>query len=121
MLVVDDNQDTADSAALLLRRSGHDVRTAYSGDVVLAEALTFRPDAVLLDLGLPEADGYEVARRLRNDPDCKHVALIAVSGYGQERDRQRSREAGFDAHLTKPVDIQKVEEMLAALTKQQRR
>jgi PAS domain S-box-containing protein len=119
VLVVDDNKDTADSAALLLRRSGHDVRTAYSGDVVLAEALTFRPDAVLLDLGLPVADGYEVARRLRNDPDCKHVALIAVSGYGQERDRQRSREAGFDAHLTKPVDMQKVEEMLAALTKRQ--
>src|SRR5262249_36622146 len=117
VLVVDDNRDMADSAAILLRASGHDVRVAYSGKAALEAARAHRPDAVLLDLGLPEIDGYEVARRLRQDPQLKNARLIAVSGYGQETDRQRSREAGFDAHLVKPVDLQKVQVILAALMK----
>lgn len=117
VLVVDDNKDTADSMSLLLRRSGHDIRTAYSGAAALSEVAACPPDAVLLDLGLPEMDGYEVARRLRNHPQCKDVLLIAISGYGQESDRQRTQDAGFDAHLVKPVDIQKVQEVLGALAR----
>jgi PAS domain S-box-containing protein len=113
VLVVDDNADTADSAALLLRQSGHDVRVAYSGKAALESALAFQPDVVLLDLGLPEIDGYEVARRLRQNPVHKNVQLIAVSGYGQEADRKRSQEAGFDEHLLKPVDPAKLQELLA--------
>src|SRR5262249_48949272 len=82
VLVVDDNKDMADSTAMLLRGSGHDVRVAYSGTTALDGALAYRPDAVLLDLGLPEMDGYEVARHLRQNPQFKDVLLIAVSGYG---------------------------------------
>jgi PAS domain S-box-containing protein len=112
VLVVDDNVDTADSAAMLLRQSGRDVRVAYSGKAALETALAFQPDVVLLDLGLPEIDGYEVARRLRQNPVHNNVELIAVSGYGQEADRQRSKEAGFDEHVVKPVDPGKLQELL---------
>jgi PAS domain S-box-containing protein len=118
VLVVDDNKDTADSAAMLLQGAGHDVRVAYSGIRALDLALAYRPDAVLLDLGLPEMDGYEVARRLRQNPQLKNVLLIAVSGYGQETDRQNSQEAGFDAHMLKPVKMEKVEDVLARLPRQ---
>lgn len=120
LLVVDDNQDAADSAALLLRRAGHEVRTAYSGSEALEAALAERPDAVLLDLGLPEIDGYEVARRLRQKSGFDDVLLVALTGYGQESDRQRSQEAGCDAHLVKPVNIKKIEEVLAGAARQRR-
>ena len=120
VLVVDDNKDAADSAALLLRRSGHEVRTAYSGGEALDAALADRPDAVLLDLGLPEIDGYEVARRLRQKPAFDDVLLVALTGYGQESDRQRSQEAGCDAHLVKPVNTKQIEEVLASAAKQRR-
>lgn len=113
VLVVDDNQDAADTAALLLRRSGHEVRTAYSGGDALDAALADRPDVVLLDLGLPEIDGYEVARRLRQKSAFDDVLLVALTGYGQESDRQRSQEAGCDAHLVKPVNIKKIEDVIA--------
>jgi PAS domain S-box-containing protein len=120
VLVVDDNKDTADSAAMLLRGAGHDVRVTYSGPAALEAAQAHKPDAVLLDLGLPEIDGYEVARRLRRNPHLKKVLLVALSGYGQEADRQRSHEAGFDVHLVKPVEMDKVQETLAALLKKKR-
>jgi PAS domain S-box-containing protein len=103
VLVVDDNRDAADTTAILLRRAGHEVRVAYDGPAGLGAALAWRPDVVVLDLGLPEMDGYEVARRIRSE-GVNGMRLVAVSGYGQEIDRRRSREAGFDAHLVKPVE-----------------
>ena len=110
VLVVDDNVDQAHSAAILLRASGHEVREAYSGSVALEAALEFQPHVVLLDIGLPEIDGYEVARRLRQTPQTKDVRLIALTGYGLEADHQRSAEASFDDHLVKPVDPRKLQE-----------
>jgi PAS domain S-box-containing protein len=113
VLVVDDNVDQAQSAALLLRASGHDVQVAFSATTALEVALEFQPNVVLLDIGLPEIDGYEVARRLRQNPHTEHFRLIALTGYGQDTDRQRSAAAGFDAHLVKPVDPRKLEETLS--------
>jgi PAS domain S-box-containing protein len=103
ILVVDDNVDTARSLARLLKLSGHDVRTAHDGPEALEEAREQRPEFILLDIGLPEMDGYEVARRLRESGHAGAV-IIAISGYGREEDRRRSREAGFNHHLSKPLD-----------------
>lgn len=105
VLVVDDNADAAATLAMLLRISGHEVKVAHDGHAALEAARTFRPEVVLLDIGLPGLDGYEVARRLRSRPETAHSLLVAVSGYGQEDDKRRSREAGFDQHLVKPVDF----------------
>jgi PAS domain S-box-containing protein len=113
VLVVDDNLDQAQSAALLLRASGHEVRVAFSGTTALEVALEFQPNVVLLDIGLPEMDGYEVAQHLRQNPQTKHVCLVALTGYGQDTDRQRSAAVGFDAHLVKPVDPRKLEGILS--------
>ena len=120
VLVVDDNVDQADSAALLLRATGHEARTAYSGAAALEAAAQYRPDLVLMDIGLPGMDGYEVARRLRQQPGLEGAMLVAVTGYGQESDRQRSRKAGFDQHLVKPVNMQALEGILTTLTKKPR-
>jgi CheY-like chemotaxis protein len=117
VLVVDDNIDSADSIAMLLQVSGHEVRVTYSGQDGLDMAGKYLPEIVLLDIGLPGIDGYEVARRLRQHPDLKKVKLIAVTGYGQDADRLQSQEAGFDYHLVKPVDSQKLEEVLLGLMK----
>lgn len=105
ILVVDDEVDVADSMAMVLETLGHVVRIAYGGSAALAAAPEFHPDFVLLDLGMPEMDGYEVARRLRQQPATRGARLIALTGWGQAADRQRTREAGFDHHLVKPVDI----------------
>jgi PAS domain S-box-containing protein len=104
ILVVDDNADGAKGLARLLKLLGHDVRTASDGPEAIEAARAYRPDIVLLDIGLPGIDGYEVARRLREDERCRSSVIIAVSGYGQEEDRRRAREAGFDHHLVKPID-----------------
>jgi PAS domain S-box-containing protein len=114
ILVVDDNEDSAEILAKLLSRSGHDVRTAYTGPMGL-EAASFIPEVVLLDIGLPGINGYEVAQRLRLLPQLDGVKLIAMTGYGQEADRQLARDAGFDSHLTKPVDFLKVQELITKL------
>jgi PAS domain S-box-containing protein len=103
VLVVDDNEDAREALRFLLDDEGHDVRTAADGPEALAVASGFRPDVVLLDIGLPGMDGYEVARRLREIPECRSVFIAAVSGYGQPEDRIRSQAAGFDEHLLKPV------------------
>jgi CheY-like chemotaxis protein len=103
VLVVDDNTDQADTAALLLRNAGHDVRVEYAGPDALDAAVAFVPDVVLLDIGLPVMNGYDVARRLRQQHRLKGVRLIAISGYGQDLDRERSHAVGFDVHLVKPV------------------
>jgi CheY-like chemotaxis protein len=104
LLVVDDSADMARLSGMLLRRAGHQVRTANTGQEALETALEFHPEVVLLDIGLPDMDGYEVARRIREAPALNNVVLVAMTGYGMESDRQRSREAGFDHHLVKPAD-----------------
>ena len=113
VLVVDDNPDAAESLALLLRVEGHEVRTAHDGPAALKAATEFQPEVIFLDIGLPRVSGYEVARQLREQLGLKKVLLVAVTGYGQEEDRRRSREAGFDAHLTKPADPAALHELLA--------
>src|SRR5262249_33866753 len=95
ILVVDDNADAADGLSYFLAMSGHEVRTAYDGREALAAARAYRPEAVLLDIGMPGMDGYEVARRLRQEPGLERALLVALTGYGQEEDRRRSREAGI--------------------------
>jgi PAS domain S-box-containing protein len=121
VLVVDDNVDSADSIASLLESSGHDVKVAYSAEKALEMATDYQPEIMLLDIGLPEMDGYEVAKRLRQNPQLKDLRLIALTGYGQDSDRQRSREAGFDAHVVKPVDWRNLSELLESLMKRQSR
>jgi CheY-like chemotaxis protein len=103
ILIVDDNKDAADSMALLVETAGHCARTAYDGQQALDLASAFAPDVLLLDLGVPGLNGFEIARRIRRQPWGKTVSLIAVTGWGQEQDRRRTAEAGFDAHLIKPV------------------
>ncbi len=105
VLVVDDNQDAAESMAMLLRLKGHEVRVGYDGAEALRAFDAFAPEIVLLDIGMPGMTGYEVARRLRAVPGAGGVLLVALTGYGQDEDRRRSREAGFDHHLVKPVDF----------------
>lgn len=104
ILVVDDNVDSAESMAAMLQLSGHDVATANDGQAALDRVETFEPDIVLLDIGLPRVSGYDVARQLRMSPRGEKLVLIALTGWGAEEDRRRSREAGFDFHLTKPVE-----------------
>ena len=118
VLAVDDNVDSADTIALWLRLSGHEARVAYSSQAALETAVEYQPHIVLLDIGLPGMDGYEVARRLRKHPQLKEVKLIAVTGYGQDADRLQSQEAGFDYHLVKPVDAQKLQDLLVELMAQ---
>ncbi len=116
VLVVDDNMDAAQSLAMLLKGSGHQVRMAHTGPAALQAALDYRPNVVLLDIGLPGMDGYEVAKRIRQQPALQNVVLVAISGYGQDTDRQRSQEAGFHAHLVKPADFGKVQQILATVS-----
>jgi PAS domain S-box-containing protein len=113
ILVVDDNQDAANTLSLLLRLAGHDVRTAHGGQAALTLATEFEPELALLDIGMPDLDGYEVARRLRLTDQGKNVRLIALTGWGQDEDKRRARAAGFDDHLTKPVDPTRLDALLA--------
>lgn len=105
ILIVDDNADAAQTLELMLASLGHETLTAYDGIAAVQRAVEFRPNIVLLDLGMPGIDGYETARRLRDLEHDNHLRIIAVSGWGQESDRQKTREAGFDLHLVKPVDV----------------
>lgn len=115
ILIVDDNRDSADSLTMLLRLMGNDTRTAYDGQEGVALAGEIQPDVILLDIGLPKLNGYEACRRIREQPWGKSVVLIAVTGWGQEDDRRRSHEAGFDHHMVKPVDPQELLKLLAGL------
>jgi CheY-like chemotaxis protein len=112
VLIVDDNVDAADSLAMLLRFSGHDVRVAYDGPTALLFAQAFAPQLVLLDIGMPQMDGYEVARRLRAEPAFEQTALVALTGWGQEDDRRRAQGAGFNFHLVKPVEPEMLQRLL---------
>jgi signal transduction histidine kinase/CheY-like chemotaxis protein len=120
VLVVDDNVDAAESLALFLRMAGQEVLTAYDGPAALEAADAFLPDMVLLDIGLPRMDGYEVARRLRERPNGEQLLLVALSGYGREEDRLRSREAGFDHHYIKPVELGVFRELFDSLDRRPR-
>lgn len=104
VLIVDDNEDMAETLGLLVDHWGHDITMAHGGVEALEVAARYGPEVVLLDLGLPRLDGYEVARRMREDPELAGALLIAVSGYGRLEDQRRTKEAGFDYHLVKPVD-----------------
>jgi CheY-like chemotaxis protein len=121
VLVVDDNVPSADTMAMLMKELGHDVRTAYDGPKSLETAIAYRPDVVLLDIGLPGMNGYDVAKRIRQEPDLQDIVLIAVTGYGQASDRQHSQAAGFDHHLVKPADITQVEQILATVSEDKTR
>jgi PAS domain S-box-containing protein len=116
VLVVDDNVDTVTTLALLVTESGHDVRTAYDGPAVLEAALDYRPNVVLLDIGLPGLNGFEIAKRLRQHTALQNTVLVAMTGYGGVSDLQRSFEAGFDHHLIKPGDFGKILQILATLS-----
>jgi PAS domain S-box-containing protein len=114
ILVVDDYADAAESLTMLLQAEGHEVETADCGIRAIEQARAFRPQIVLLDIGLPDLDGYEVARRLRTLPETRDAVLIALTGYGQVEDRERSQSAGFNHHLLKPVNFEKLSALLAA-------
>ncbi|MEX2431546.1 MAG: ATP-binding protein, partial [Dehalococcoidia bacterium] len=115
VLMVDDNVDMARLFGRLLQRLGHEVRTAFTGREALEAAVAFRPDVVLLDIGLPDMDGYEVAEQMRQEPVLQNVVLVAMTGYGLEADRRRSQEAGFEHHLVKPADMDVLRRILAAV------
>ena len=117
ILIVDDNQDAADSLAALLTLEGHTIERAYSAADALRRAVPFGAEVVLLDIGLPQMDGYELARRLRRLPELRATRLIAVTGYGQPQDRERAMAAGFDEHLIKPVSTASVARALAGLAR----
>jgi signal transduction histidine kinase/DNA-binding response OmpR family regulator len=115
VLIVDDNRDATDSMAMLLAMEGYDVRVAYDGPQALDAVRTARPDVILLDIGLPGMDGFQVAQRVRADPINSSIVIVAVSGYGQEEHRSRSSQAGCDHHLVKPIEPAVVSELLASL------
>ncbi len=117
VLVVDDNQDAAESLAMLLRTAGAEVQVAHDGPAALAEFERSEPDVVLLDIGMPDMDGCEVARRLREISPAGRVSLVALTGWGQDEDRRRVREAGFDHHLVKPVDLASLQSLLTSLAR----
>jgi PAS domain S-box-containing protein len=116
VLIVEDNLDAAESLAMLVKAAGYDVRTTHDGLAALEVALAYRPDAVLLDIGLPGLNGYEVAKWIRSQPDLEGTMLIALTGYGQDGDRQTSLAAGFNHHLVKPASFKTIRQVLATLS-----
>ena len=115
LLVVDDNQDAASSLAMLLRLEGHEVRVAFSGMAALEMTKAYSPDAIFLDIGMPGMDGYDVARRMRQQDGLENVVLVALTGWGQQEDRRRTAEAGFNYHLVKPPEPEAVDRLLGEL------
>jgi CheY-like chemotaxis protein len=113
ILVVDDHHDAGDSLATLLRLLGHQVRVAYDGASGMEMARVFRPQVALLDIGMPGMDGIELGTRLRQEPEFEQLLMIALTGFGRDEDRQRSSDAGFNAHLVKPVDVAMLNSLLA--------
>ena len=115
ILVVDDDRDLAAGTELILRGMGHDVRVAHDGAEALEIAAAFQPEAALVDLGMPNMNGYLLARKLREWRWTRDAVLIAVTGWGGERERERAKEAGFDHHLLKPAQPERIAELLAAV------
>jgi len=116
ILVADDNRDSAESLAMLLTLEGNETRTAHDGLEALQVAEAFRPDVMLLDLGMPKLNGFEVCRSIRQQAWGKNIVVVALTGWGQEEDKRRSLAAGVDAHLIKPVDIAALEKLLTGVT-----
>jgi CheY-like chemotaxis protein len=114
VLVVDDNEDSAVTLAMLLREDGHTVEVAHDGERAIAAAAAFRPNAVLLDIGMPDMNGFDACRAIRAQPGGKDIVIAALTGWGQEEDQRRSRDAGFDAHLVKPVEREALAALLAS-------
>ncbi len=115
IVVADDNADTAHSLSLLLEALGHEARIAHNGIQALGIAHEFQPDAMIIDIGMPGLDGHDLARRVRAEEWGKNLLLIAASGWGQDEDKQRSLEAGFNMHLVKPVELKTLEGLLATI------
>ena len=115
ILVVDDNRDAADSLAMLIRSLGHEVKTVYDGHAALEEATTFQPDMALVDIGMPGIDGYETVMQLRQRRGNVHLIVIAVTAWTRDEDKRRAYDAGFDLHVAKPVDAEKLKELLGLL------
>jgi two-component system CheB/CheR fusion protein len=113
ILIVEDNAEFSRSMSLLLRSWGQDVRSAADGASALAAIPSHSPDVVLMDIGLPGMDGYEIARRVRQQPEGRNVFLVALTGYGRQEDRARATEAGFDYHLTKPIPAETLRQLLS--------
>jgi CheY-like chemotaxis protein len=115
ILIVDDNHDSADSLAMLMEITGNKTYLAHDGVEAVKAAEKYRPEVVLLDIGLPQLDGYEVCRRVREQAWGKDIVVIALTGWGQDDDRRKSEEAGFNGHLVKPVDYDKLLDLLGSL------
>lgn len=112
VLVVDDNRDSADTLAMMLRILGHDSHTAYDGQEAVDRAASLSPDAVLLDIGMPRLNGYEAAALIRKQPGGDQMLLLALTGWGQDEDREKTRAAGFDSHLVKPINHEELNKLL---------
>jgi CheY-like chemotaxis protein len=115
IVVADDNEDSAFTMAMMLKIMGHDVRTAHDGFEAIKVAEAFRPELILLDIGMPILNGYDACRRIREQSWGKGVVMVALTGWGQDEDKRQSREAGFDHHLVKPIEPEALEKLLAAL------
>lgn len=113
ILVADDNKDAAQALSEILNALGNDARAAYDGLQALEMASSFRPEVVVLDIGMPRLNGHDTARRMRAQPWGRDIVLIALTGWGQEEDKRLSREAGFDHHLVKPIELASLEKLLA--------
>jgi CheY-like chemotaxis protein len=116
ILVADDDQDSAESLAMLLQMMGHEVRSALNGLEAVAVAAAFEPDLIVLDIGMPGLDGYEVCRRIRQQPWAHTVVIAALTGWTRDEDRHRSQEAGFNHYLVKPVDPQALADLVGRIT-----
>jgi CheY-like chemotaxis protein len=115
ILVVDDNHAAADSLAMFLQMKGHDARAAHDGSTAVAVAEEYQPDVVLMDIGMPEMDGYEATRRLRAEPWGGNLFIVALTGWGTAEDRRRTQKGGFDSHMVKPVRMEALTELLASV------
>jgi CheY-like chemotaxis protein len=115
ILVVDDNRDAAMSLAMMLKLMGNETKTAHDGLEALDVAAAYRPEVILLDIGMPRLNGYDTARQIREQPWGKNITLVALTGWGQEEDRRKSDEAGFDSHIVKPIEPAALEKLLASL------
>jgi len=115
ILVVDDNHDAANSLAKLIESFGHDVKAVYGGNEAIEETATFLPDMALVDIGMPDLDGYETVRKLRERRGNVHLIVVAVTAWSRDEDKRRAYDSGFDLHVAKPMSIEKLKELLALL------
>jgi CheY-like chemotaxis protein len=115
ILVVDDDRATADTLALLIRTLGFHAKAVYNGEAAVAEIIDFEPDMALIDIGMPERDGYDTVTEIRRQPGGTHVILVAVTGWSRDEDKRRAYEAGFDLHVTKPMKVETLKELISLL------